>query len=128
MQRGVVVNIQETIESISLAVQDAMKNADIHSAEDQTKKLEIEIGEVIVGIAGQHIKSLQHRGMITRQNTEDEVHQGDVDYLIDNMHKLVMNPGEEIIHVIPQDYIVDKETGIKNPIGHAGVRLEEIFI
>lgn len=127
VQRGVVVNIQETIESISLAVQDAMKNADIHSAEDQTKKLEIEIGEVIVGIAGQHIKSLQHRGMITRQNTEDEVHQGDVDYLIDNMHKLVMNPGEEIIHVIPQDYIVDKETGIKNPIGHAGVRLEGNF-
>ena len=127
VQRGVVVNIQETIESIKAAVNDAIKNLDIRDAEDQSKKLAIEIGEVIVGIAGQHIKSLQHRGMIIRQNREDEVSQNDVDMLIDDMHKLVMNPGEEIIHVIPQDYIVDKETGIINPIGHAGVRLEGNF-
>lgn len=127
VQRGVVVNIQETIESIKTAVADAVKNLDLRNAEDQSKRLEIEIGEVIVGIAGQHIKSLQHRGMITRHNMEDEVSQADVDSLIDNMHKLVMNPGEEIIHVIPQDYIVDKESGIKNPIGHAGVRLEGNF-
>ena len=127
VQRGVVVNIQETIESIKNAVADALKNLDLRDAEDQSKKLVIEIGEVIVGIAGQHIKSLQHRGMIIRQNTEDEVSQDDVDALIDDMHKLVMNPGEEIIHVIPQDYIVDKETGIINPIGHAGVRLEGNF-
>ncbi|MFN5181907.1 MAG: cell division protein FtsA [Bacteroidota bacterium] len=127
VQRGVVVNIQETIESIKNAVAEAIKNLDLRDAEDQSKKLVIEVGEVIVGIAGQHIKSLQHRGMIIRQNTEDEVSQLDVDSLIDDMHKLVMNPGEEIIHVIPQDYIVDKETGIINPIGHAGVRLEGNF-
>jgi cell division protein FtsA len=127
VQRGVVVNIQETIESIKTAVVDAVRNLDLRNADDQTKKLEIEIGEVIVGIAGQHIKSLQHRGMIMRKKVEEEVSQADVDDLIDNMHKLVMNPGEEIIHVIPQDYLVDKESGIKNPIGHAGVRLEGNF-
>jgi cell division protein FtsA len=65
--------------------------------------------------------------MITRQSLEDEVSQKDVDHLIDNMHRLVMSPGEEIIHVIPQEYIIDSESGIKNPIGHAGIRLEGNF-
>jgi cell division protein FtsA len=65
--------------------------------------------------------------MITRQSLDDEVSQKDVDQLIDNMHRLVMNPGEEVIHVIPQEYIIDNESGIKNPIGHAGIRLEGNF-
>ena len=127
VQRGVVTNIQDTIESIKMATADAIKNLDLRSSEDQTKKLEIEIGEVIVGIAGQHIKSLQHHGKIKRNDLDDEVSQKDVDTLIDNMHQLIMEPGEEIIHVIPQDYIVDKEIGIKNPIGHAGQMLEGNF-
>jgi cell division protein FtsA len=127
VQRGVVVNIQDTIESIKIATADAVKNLDIRSSEDQSKKLEVEIGEVIVGIAGQHIKSLQHHGKMKRSETEDEVNQKDVDSLIDNMHQLIMEPGEEIIHVIPQDYMVDKERGIKNPIGHAGSVLEGNF-
>ena len=113
--RGVVVNIEQTIASIRAAVAIAADKANV------------DIGEVIVGIAGQHIKSMQHRGMITRQSLEDEVSQKDVDNLIDNMHRLVMNPGEEIIHVIPQEYIIDSESGIKNPIGHAGIRLEGNF-
>ncbi len=115
VSRGVVVNIEQTISSIRTAV---AITAD---------KANVDIGEVIVGIAGQHIKSMQHRGMITRQSLEDEVSQKDVDDLIDNMHRLVMSPGEEIIHVIPQEYIIDSETGIKNPIGHAGIRLEGNF-
>lgn len=115
VQRGVVANIEQTIASIKEAVKIA------------SDKANVDIGEVIVGIAGQHIKSMQHRGMITRRSLEDEVSQTDVDQLIDNMHRLVMSPGEEIIHVIPQEYIIDNEGGIRNPIGHAGIRLEGNF-
>lgn len=115
VSRGVVVNIEQTVASIRTAVEIAANQAGV------------DIFEVIVGIAGQHIKSMQHRGMITRQSLEDEVSQKDVDHLIDNMHRLVMSPGEEIIHVIPQEYIIDSESGIRNPIGHAGIRLEGNF-
>ncbi len=115
VNRGVVVNIEQTVASIKTAIAIAADKANV------------DIGEVIVGIAGQHIKSMQHRGMITRQSLDDEVNQKDVDQLIDNMHRLVMNPGEEVIHVIPQEYIIDNESGIKNPIGHAGIRLEGNF-
>ncbi len=115
VNRGVVVNIEQTVASIKTAVSIAADKANV------------DIGEVIVGIAGQHIKSMQHRGMITRQSLDDEVSQKDIDSLIDNMHRLVMSPGEEIIHVIPQEYIIDSESGIKNPIGHAGIRLEGNF-
>jgi cell division protein FtsA len=115
VNRGVVVNIEQTVASIKTAVAIAADKAGV------------DIGEVIVGIAGQHIKSMQHRGMITRQSLDDEVNQKDIDNLIDNMHRLVMSPGEEIIHVIPQEYIIDSESGIKNPIGHAGIRLEGNF-
>ena len=132
VKRGVVSNIEDTIRSIKAAIADALTK-DItlknEKGEMQTFKLDqvCELNEVVVGIAGQHIKSLQHRGMITRQQIEEEVAQHDVDNLIDNMHRLVMQPGEEIIHVIPQDYIVDHEQGIRNPIGMAGVRLEGNF-
>jgi cell division protein FtsA len=115
VQRGVVANIEQTIESIKAAIRVA------------SDKANIDIEEVIVGIAGQHIKSMQHRGMVTRRSLEDEVNQNDVDQLIDNMHRLVMSPGEEIIHVIPQEYIIDNEGGIRNPIGHSGIRLEGNF-
>ncbi|MDP3558162.1 MAG: cell division protein FtsA [Bacteroidota bacterium] len=115
VNRGVVVNIEQTVGSIKAAVSMAADNAGV------------DIGEVIVGIAGQHIKSMQHRGMIIRQSLDEEINQKDIDNLIDNMHRLVMSPGEEIIHVIPQEYIIDNESGIKNPIGHAGIRLEGNF-
>src|SRR5687768_15961431 len=84
VNRGVVVNIEQTVASIRAAVAIAADKANV------------DIGEVIVGIAGQHIKSMQHRGMITRQSLDDEVNQRDIDDLIDNMHRLVMSPGEEI--------------------------------
>lgn len=113
--RGVVTNIAQTVNSIKLAIDEAEKN----SGED--------IEDVIVGIAGQHIKSLQHRGIHTRKSLEEEISQTDIDALIDDMYKLVMLPGEEIIHVLPQEYIVDNEQGIKDPIGMAGIRLEANF-
>ena len=115
VHRGVVANIEQTVESIKAAVRIA------------SDKANIDIEEVIVGIAGQHIKSMQHRGMITRRSMDEEVSQTDVDQLIDNMHRLNVPPGEEIIHVIPQEYIIDNESGIRYPIGHSGMRLEGNF-
>ena len=115
VSRGVVSNIEKTVQSI----RDAVAEAEAKSG--------VEIRVVNVGIAGQHIKSHQHRGMITRDNFEDEITQADIDKLIDNMYKLVMLPGEEIIDVLPQDYIVDREQGIKDPVGMAGSHLEANF-
>jgi cell division protein FtsA len=115
VNRGVVTNIQRTVDSIKAAVQQAEDSAGV------------EITTVNVGIAGQHIRSMHHRGMITRQSQELEVRQEDIDHLIDDMYKLAMVPGEEIIHVLPQEYMVDNEQGIKDPIGMSGVRLEANF-
>lgn len=112
VNRGVVVNILHTIDSIKRSVQEA------------SEKSNVDIMEVYVGIAGQHIKSLQHRGMRTRNTMDDEIDQKDIDAIIEDMYKLAMPPGERIIHVIPQEYIIDNEQGIKNPIGMAGIRLE----
>ena len=112
VKRGVVSNIDKTVHSITLAVEEA------------SNKSGVDIKFVNVGIAGQHIKSLQHRGMRTRNSLQDEINQQDIDAIIDDMYKLAMQPGEEIIHVIPQEYIVDNEQGIKDPIGMSGIRLE----
>ena len=113
--RGVVSNINHTVESIRRAVTEAQEASGV------------EIDVVNVGIAGKHIKSLQHRGIHTRDSLEDEIAQEDIEKLVDDMHKLNMPPGEEIIHVLPQEYIVDDEQGIKDPIGMAGRRLEANF-
>ena len=113
--RGVVSNIDKTVQSIRKAVEEAEEASGV------------EIGSVNVGIAGQHIKSLQHRGIKIRHSVDDEISQNDIDGLIDDMYKLAMLPGEEIIHVLPQEYIIDNEQGIKDPIGMSGVRLEANF-
>ncbi|MGV3630056.1 MAG: cell division protein FtsA [Bacteroidota bacterium] len=115
--RGMVSNINNTVESIKNAVEEAKSRL----------SGELIIRNVIVGIAGQHIKSLQHRGIYTRYQTENEISQKDIDALIEDMYRLVMQPGEAIIHVLPQEYIVDSEQGIKDPIGMSGVRLEANF-
>lgn len=117
VSRGMVSNIDKTIQSITAAVAEAQSRVD--------GKLTVK--SVNVGIAGQHIKSLQHRGMYTRNDTELEISQRDIDALIDDMYRLAMQPGEAIIHVLPQEYIVDNEQGIKDPIGMSGVRLEANF-
>lgn len=115
--RGVVSNIEKTVQSIKSAVEQAQDRVD--------GQLNIKV--VNVGIAGQHINSLQHRGMLMRDNLDVEISQADIDALIEDMYKLVMQPGEEIIHVLPQEYIVDSEQGIKDPIGMSGIRLEANF-
>ncbi len=117
VKRGMVSNIEQTVQSIKLAVEEAKHLDDGEFA----------IHNVYVGIAGQHIKSLQHRGIYTRHQIENEISQHDIDALIEDMYKLVMQPGEEIITVLPQEYIIDNEQGIKDPIGMLGVRLEANF-
>jgi cell division protein FtsA len=113
--RGVVSNIQKTVQAIMLAVEEASAQSNV------------DVKIVNVGIAGQHIKSLQHRGILTRKELNTEIQRKDIDKLIEDMYKLVMPPGEEIIHVLPQEFTVDNEPGIKDPIGMAGVRLEANF-
>jgi cell division protein FtsA len=113
--RGIVSNIDKTV--------DAIKKA-IRQAEEQSG---INIGVVNVGIAGQHIKSLQHNGSITRNSAETEITVDDVNRLTNDMYRLVTPPGSEIIHVMPQDYKVDYEEGILDPVGMSGVRLEGNF-
>jgi cell division protein FtsA len=115
VMRGVVTHITPTIESIKKAIEEASNRSGV------------DISIVNVGIAGQHIRSIQQKGSKTRSTPEKEIDQNDIDLLIEDMHKLVMLPGDEIIHVIPQEYIVDNEQGIKDPIGMAGVRLEANF-
>ena len=82
---------------------------------------------VTVGIAGQHIRSLQHSDYITRENSEQVINENDIEKLINQVHKLVMLPGEEIIHVLPQEFKVDGQAEIKEPIGMYGGRLEANF-
>ncbi len=113
--RGVVSNIEKTVNAIGDAVSLANRQAAIDTQ------------LVHVGIAGQHIKSLQHRGLLTRHNDHIEIGQKDIDQLINDMHKLVLPPGDKIIHVIPQEFTVDNEQGIVDPIGMSGVRLEANF-
>lgn len=115
VRRGVVSNIENTVQSIKTAIEIA------------SQKSGVDIKYVNVGIAGQHIKSLQHRGSIIRPNSDTEISQADVDTLLQNMFNLNMSPGEEIIDVIPQDYIVDGELGIRKPIGMLGSSLEANF-
>lgn len=117
VSRGMVSNIEKTVNSIKAAVEQTQSSVEG----------DLIINKVNVGIAGQHIKSLQHRGMYTRNHIEDEISQKDIDALIEDMYRLAMQPGEEIIHVLPQEYIVDDEQGIKDPIGMSGVRLEANF-
>jgi cell division protein FtsA len=115
VHRGVVNNITQTIQSIQAAVMDA---------ESQTN---MKIKEVVVGIAGQHIRSLQHSDYITRNNPESVIDENDIDRLVNQVYKLAMLPGEEIIHVLPQEYKVDGQPEIKEPVGMYGGRLEANF-
>jgi cell division protein FtsA len=113
--RGIVANIEQTVESIQEAVAQAEKSADV--------KIEV----VNVGIAGQHINSLQHHGQLMRPNGEDEISRADITMLINDMRKLKMLPGNEIIHVLPQEFTIDGEDGIREPVGMTGVKIEADF-
>ena len=115
VKRGVVLNIEETVNAIKQTVDEAQKQAGM------------EFSDVYVGIAGQHIKSIKNRGYINLGSDRDEITQKDIDALIADMYKIPIDLGEEIIHILPQNYIVDSETGVKNPVGVSGRRLEANF-
>ncbi len=115
VHRGVVNNITQTIQSIQQAVEEAESASNI------------KIKNVVVGIAGQHIRSLHHSDYITRSNSEKVIDENDIEKLVNQVYKLVMLPGEEIIHVLPQDFKVDGQAEINTPIGMYGGRLEANF-
>ena len=115
VKRGVVMNIEETVNAIRSTV------------EDVRNQTGISFQDVFVGIAGQHIKSIRNRGYFNRDSYDDEITKKDIQRLIDDMRKIPIDAGEEIIHVLPQNFIVDNETGVKNPVGMSGKRLEGNF-
>lgn len=111
VRRGVVANIDRTVQGISNAVDAAEKMANM------------EIRDTQVGIAGQHIKSLQHQGILTLADADKEINPSDIQLLMEDMHKLALPPGDKILHIIPQEYAVDSEEGIVDPVGMCGHRL-----
>ena len=115
VKRGVVLNIEETVNAIDTTVREARQKSGIH------------FQDVFVGIAGQHIKSLRNRGYLNRDSYEDEITRDDIRTLVEDMYKIPVEVGEEILHVLPQNFIVDSETGVKNLIGMSGKRLEANF-
>ncbi len=113
--KGVVTNIDRTVSAISKAIMEASEQSGTN------------IQVVNVGIAGQHIRSYIQNGGITRTTKDEEISIEDINRLTEDMHRLVLQPGNEIIHVMPQDYTVDYVSGINDPVGMEGVRLEADF-
>ena len=110
LRKGVVVNIESTVDSIKKAVEEAELMAGC------------EISSVFAGIAGGHITGFNSRGIVAIKGPE--ITQNDVDRVIDAARAVAIPMDREVIHVLPQEYIVDDQTGIQNPIGMSGVRLE----
>lgn len=116
VKHGQVLNIDETIKAIKAALDNCkLSNPDL------------EFNEVYVGIAGHHIKSLQTRGDIVRQDTGDEISQREIDQLIRDQYKTYIPAGDQIIDVIPQEFTVDNFQNIPNPIGFGGVKVGANF-
>lgn len=115
VKRGVVQNIEETVNAIRTTIDEIKENSGQ------------KFSEVFVGIAGQHIKSIRNRGYINRDSDSDEITREDIQRLIEDMQRIPIDVGEDIIHVLPQSFIVDHETGVKNPVGMSGRRLEGNF-
>jgi len=112
LSRGVVTNIEKTVKSIERAIAEAEAQSGV------------KIREVVVGIAGDHIQSFQSRGVVTISNHDRTISQEDVDRLIEDTKKVHLPMDRKILHVIPQEFIVDGQDGIYEPIGMSGVRLE----
>lgn len=117
LHRGVVVNIVQTTNSIK----DAILQAESASG--------YKIKSVVVGIAGQHIRSMQHKDYLIRSKSdaEDVITEADIDQLVSQVEGLALLPGEEVIHVLPQEFTIDGQDGIKEPIGMSGSRIEADF-
>ena len=116
VQHGMVLNIDQTIK----AIQTALENC-------YASNPNLVINEVYVGIAGHHIKSLQTRGDIVRQNLDDEITQAEIDRLVADQYRTYIPAGDKIIDVIPQEFTVDNFQNIPNPIGYSGVKVGANF-
>ncbi|HMB90512.1 MAG TPA: cell division protein FtsA, partial [Rhodothermales bacterium] len=112
LNRGVVVNIDKTVAAVQEAVREAERAAGVT------------VQSVVAGIAGDHVQSFQSRGVVTIANREGEIKERDVQRLIDDTTHVAMPADREILHVIPQEYIVDGQDGVADPVGMNGVRLE----
>src|SRR5438045_7362872 len=116
VKHGQVLNIDETIKAIKTALENCYAS-----------NPNLEVNEVYVGIAGHHIKSLQTRGDIVRQNTEEEITQSEIDQLVADQYKTYIPAGDQIIDVIPQEFTVDNFQNITRPIGYSGVKFGANF-
>ncbi|MDX8388663.1 MAG: cell division protein FtsA [Ghiorsea sp.] len=110
LRRGVVVNIESTVESIRLAVEEAELMADV------------DIKKVYVGIAGSHIRGYNSHGVVATKN--GEVTEDDVNRVVEAAKAMNIPADQQILHVLPQEYIIDRQDGIREPVGMSGVRLE----
>ncbi len=115
VRRGVITNIENTVQSIQAAVK---------QAEDDSR---VTIRTVNVGIAGQHIRSIQHRASTIRLHPDIEISHLDIENFTNSIYNLAMNPGEKIIDVLPQEYVIDGEGGVKDPRGMLGHQIEASF-
>lgn len=116
VKHGQVLNIDETIKAINAALENCLAS-----------NPSLEVSEVYVGIAGHHIKSLQTRGDMVRQNTDDEIIQKEIDQLVADQYKTYIPAGDQIIDVIPQEFTIDNFQNIPNPIGYGGVKIGANF-
>jgi cell division protein FtsA len=116
VKHGQVLNIDETIKAINMALENCLAS-----------NPELEVKEVYVGIAGHHIKSLQTRGDLVRQNTDEEITQKEIDQLIKDQYKTYIPAGDQIIDVIQQEFNIDNFQNIPNPIGYGGVKIGANF-
>ncbi|KAA5537308.1 cell division protein FtsA [Taibaiella lutea] len=116
VSHGVVLNIEQCIRSIEQAIEKCVQS-----------NPNLEINEVYVGIAGQHIKSLQTRGDRVRTDTEEEITKDDIDKLIKDQYKTYIPAGDQIIDIIPQDFMIDNTPNVHNPIGMSGIKVGANF-
>ncbi len=112
LNRGVVVNIEKTVRCIQTAVE----RAELSSG--------VSIRDVVVGIAGDHIESFQTRNIVAISNTSSEITAADVRRLVEDAHNIAIPSDRRIIHIFPQDFVIDGQDGITDPVGMSGVRME----
>ncbi|MEE9390686.1 MAG: cell division protein FtsA, partial [Candidatus Aminicenantaceae bacterium] len=112
LRKGVVVNLDATVSSIKKAQEEAELMAGV------------EIDSAFIGLSGAHIKSFNSRGVIAVSGRNREISREDVKRVIDQSKALSIPPDREIIHIIPQEFVVDEQDGIKDPLGMSGIKLE----
>ncbi len=115
VQRGQVINIAQTVSAVNKAIKEAKRSS------------QVAIDTVVVGIAGQHIYSFHEKGEIKRRDGDSEVSKEDVEALIEDMFKLTVKPGVQIIDAIPQEFFVDDYFDLKDPVGVLGTQLGSVF-